>query len=58
VVSFLVFLMMWYVNNSFFYGFWSFLGRKPPCLDVWYVSVGMGGVVHVSSIIFDMFFTI
>jgi hypothetical protein len=27
-------------------------------LDVWLVSVGIGGVVQVSSIIFDMFSTI
>jgi hypothetical protein len=27
-------------------------------LDVWLVSVGIGGAVHVSSMIFDMFSTI
>jgi hypothetical protein len=27
-------------------------------LDVWLVSIGIGGAVHVSSMIFDMFSTI
>jgi hypothetical protein len=27
VVSLMVFLMMWYVDNSFFHIFWDFLGR-------------------------------
>jgi hypothetical protein len=58
VVSFMAFLMMWYVESSFFHCFWSFLGRKPPYLDAWFVSVGIGGAVHVSSINFDMLLTI
>jgi hypothetical protein len=49
---------MWYVDSSYFHFFWSFRGRQPPCLDVWLVSVGTGGAVHVSSMIFDMFSTI
>jgi hypothetical protein len=58
MVSFMAFLMMWYVDSSFFHCFWGFLGRKPPCLDAWFVSVGIGGAVHVSSIKFDMLLTI
>jgi hypothetical protein len=58
VTTFMAFLMVWYVDSSFFHCFWSFLGIKPPCLDVWFVSVGIGGAVHVSSIIFYMFSTI
>jgi hypothetical protein len=27
VVILMVFLIMWYVDNSFFHSFWSFLGR-------------------------------
>jgi hypothetical protein len=34
VVSLMVFLIIWYVDSSFFYIFWSFLGRYPPCLFV------------------------
>jgi hypothetical protein len=55
---FMAFLMVWYVDSSFFHCFWSFRGRYPPCLDVWLVSVGIGGAVHVSSMVFDMFSTI
>jgi hypothetical protein len=58
MVSFMAFLMMWYVDSSIFYYFWSFLERKPPCLDAWFVSVGIDGAVHVSSINFDMLLTI
>jgi hypothetical protein len=58
VMSFMAFLMIWYVDSSFSHCFCSFLGRKPPCLFVWLVSVGIGGVVHVFSIVFDMLFTI
>jgi hypothetical protein len=55
---FMVFLVMWCVDSSFFDCFWSFHGRYPPCLDVWLVSIGTSGAVHVSSIVFDMFSTI
>jgi hypothetical protein len=55
---FMVFLMMWYVDSSFFHYFWSFRGRYLPYLDVSLVSVGTGGAVHVSFMVFDMFSTI
>jgi hypothetical protein len=35
--------------------FWSFLGRKPPCCDVWFVRSGRGGALHVSCILSEIF---
>jgi hypothetical protein len=57
MMIFIAFLMMWYVDSSFFHCFWSFMGKNPPCLDACSVSVGIGGAVHVSSIILEILFT-
>ena len=39
----------------FFHCFWIFLGRDPSCCDVWLVSVGRGGALQVSCILFEIF---
>ena len=49
------FLIRWYVLICFFHGFCSFLGKKPPCCDVLFVSVGIGAVLHVFSMVSDIF---
>ena len=39
----------------FFHSFCSFFGKKPPCCDVLLVSVGIGVVLHVFTIVLDIF---
>ena len=38
-----------------FHVFYSFLGKNSPCGDVLLVGVGMGVVLHVFSIVLDIF---
>ena len=40
--------------RCFFHCFWIFLGKNPPCCDVWFVRFGKGGALHVSCILFDI----
>ena len=54
-VIYIVFLIRWYVLICFFHGFCSFLGKKPPCCDVLFVSVGIGAILHVFSMVSDIF---
>jgi hypothetical protein len=35
--------------------FWSFFGKNPPCCDVRSVSSGIGGALHVSWILSEIF---
>ena len=51
----IVFLIRWYVLICFFHGSCSFLGKKPPCCDVLFVSVGIGVVLHMLSMVSDIF---
>ena len=43
------------MDRCFFHLFWSFLGKKPPCREARFVSIGRGGAVHVSCIFSDIF---
>ena len=40
--------------RCFFHFFWILRGRKPPCCVVQLVSVGRGGALHVSCILFEI----
>ena len=52
---YIAFLIRWYVLIYFFHSFCSFLGKKPPCYDALLVSVGIGVVLYVFSIVSDIF---
>jgi hypothetical protein len=54
----MAFLVEWYIVSSFFHCFYDFLGKNPPCLAVKFVSVGIGGALHVISMVEEMFVTI
>ena len=52
----IVFLIMWEVDKCCFQVFESSQGRYPPCSEVRWDCVGMGGALHVFSSVLDILF--
>jgi hypothetical protein len=54
-IRYIAFLIRWYVEWWLFHFFWNILGQNPPCCDVRFVSSGIGGALHVSWILLEIF---
>ena len=54
-VVYTAFQIRWYVLTCYFHVFWSFLGKNPPCCVVLFVSEDSGTMLHVFSMVSEIF---
>ena len=54
-VMYIAFLIRWYVLKCVFHIFCTFLGKKRRCCAALFVNTGKGVVLHVFSVVLDIF---